>query len=420
MRLLSLGAVFVSLLVPTASQAADATDLDALSLADQAGDNKVQPARAWRLFLEGARGRSTSRTDGSSVDFSRASIDLRYDRKLGEAWRVVVSNRLDGVDDKAEPGAPSMNTLREAYVSWSPAPDLSFDLGRVNLRQGVAMGYNPTDWFKENALRANFTPDPMALRENRQGTVVVQGQKVWPGASASLALSPKLSSEVATDTWALNAGATNPSDRWLLVASAKLGAGFNPQLLVHGARDQSTQWGLNASVLAGDATSVFAEWSTGRGPSLISRALALAQGEQRQERAALGLTYTLPINLALTAELEYNGSAPTGDQWRVLGGTPLGQLRVLGAAQSLQDLPARRAWFVHAQWKDAVFSRLDVSAFARHEDQTHSTAQWLELRYRLQKMDLALQCQWFTGSAGSVFGSVPNRRVVDLSLRWYP
>jgi hypothetical protein len=290
----------------------------------------------------------------------------------------------------------------------------------VNLRHGVAMGYNPTDWFKENALRASFTPDPMALRDNRQGSVVLQGHKLWPNASVALALSPKLASEVATDTWAFNAGATNPRQRWLLAASAKLGAGFNPQLLLQGGSGQSTQLGLNASLLAGDATVVFAEWSSGRTETLVSQALGLAQGRQRHQRGALGLTYTAPMNLTLTAEAEFNGAGPSRDEWTVLGGTPQAQLRVLGTAQALQELPARRALFLHAQWKDALVKRLDMSAFARHEDQTHSTAQWLELRYRLPQVDLALQWQWFSGGAGSVFASVPNRRVVDLSLRWYP
>ena len=63
--------------------------------------------------------------------------------------------------------------------------------------------------------------------------------------------------------------------------------------------------------------------------------------------------------------------------------------------------------------------RLDLSAFVRHEGETSSRAQWLEARYRWDRVDLSLQWQWFSGAAGSVFGSTPQRRAVEIALRGY-
>ncbi len=102
----------------------------------------------------------------------------------------MFSDRLDLVDSDGVPPGENLNTLREAYLSWARRDDQIFDLGRVNIRNGAAMGFNPTDWFKANALRAIVNPDPAVLRENRQGTVVLQAQQLWSEASLSAAFSP--------------------------------------------------------------------------------------------------------------------------------------------------------------------------------------------------------------------------------------
>ena len=107
----------------------------------------------------------------------------------------MLSDRLDLIHSGGdlEPHEDNVNTLREAYLSWHATPDLIGDLGRINLRYGAAFGYNPTDYFKSEAIRTVVSIDPVSLRENRQGTVVVQGQKLWSDSSVSAAFSPKLS-----------------------------------------------------------------------------------------------------------------------------------------------------------------------------------------------------------------------------------
>jgi len=99
--------------------------------------------------------------------------------------------------------------------------------------------------------------------------------------------------------------------------------------------------------------------------------------------------------------------------------TPTQQLQLLGTAQALQDLPVRRGAFFYATWKDAMVRRLDLSAFVRYEPLTHTRAQWFETRYHWDRVDLALQWQLYSGKPGSVFGSVPQGRAVELSLRVY-
>ncbi len=405
-----------------AGAAADASasppdDLDALSLADKAPESAAPAARPWRLFLEGAVGRGKLRGTGSDFSLYRGSIDFRYDDHIAPGLRLVFSDRLDGVDSDGIPPGDNVNTLREAYLSWARTEDQIFDLGRVNIRNGVAMGFNPTDWFKTNALRSIVDPDPAVLRENRQGTVVVQAQQLWSGASLTAAVSPRLGRSADTETFALNVGATNPSNRLLVAGSYKFSDKLSTQLLAFGGDDDPVQVGLNLSGLIGDAVVAFAEVSAGRGRPLVAQALDLPEGNSSQQRASIGFTFTTSFNLGLTAEAEYNSAAPQGDQWHLLSASA--QQQVLATAQALQDLPTRSQWFLYADWKDALVQRFDVSAFLRQDMQTSSRAFWLEGRYAWERTELALQWLRYTGSPGTVFYAVPQQQTIQLVLRIY-
>ena len=397
--------------------AAPPDELDALSLADKAPDEAKPQARAWRAFVEGAVGRNTLAAQDRRVDTQRASIDLRLDTRLAPGLRFVLSDRLDLAHSNGEPPADDVNTLREFFVSWAPGDHQVVDIGRVNVRNGAAMGFNPTDWFKENALRSVVSPDPAVLRENRQGTVVLQGQQLWSSGSLTATFSPELDDEPDPDSFAIDFGATNPRNRWLLAGSYKLGDILTPQLLLYGGADTPTQLGLNLSALAGDSTVVFGELAFGKGRSLAAQALGVAEEETSQTRAALGLTYTTAFNLSLSAEAEYNSAAPDRTDWDALA--PLARLALLAKADDLQDLPVRRAWFFYATWKDMLVRRLDVSAFLRHDAESGSRDQWIEARYRWDRVDLSVQWQHFSGDPGSVYGTIPRAKAIEAALRYY-
>jgi hypothetical protein len=394
-----------------------ADDLDALSLADKAPGTAENPPRPWRFFVEGAVGRGKLQATDSNFSIYRGSLDFRYDAQVAPRLRAVFSDRLDGVDSDGVPPGDNVNTLREAFLSWSRTDDQIFDLGRINVRNGAAMGFNPTDWFKANALRSIVDPDPAVLRENRQGTVVLQGQQLWSDASLTATFSPKLARSADSATFALNAGATNPVNRYLVAGSYKFSDKVNPQLLVYGGEDIPAQVGLNLSGLIGDAVVAFGEFSFGKGKSLVSQSLAVPEGNGNQQRAAVGLTYTTGFNLSLTAEAEYNSAAPNGDQWYLLPGSA--QQQVLVTAQALQDLPTRSQWFLYANWKDVFVRRFEISGFLRQDMQTSSRALWLEGRYAWKRAELALQWLAYSGSPGTVYYAVPQQQTLQLVLRVY-
>ena len=175
---------------------------------------------------------------------------------------------------------------------------------------------------------------------------------------------------------------------------------------------------MNLSSLVSSTTVAYGEFSAGNGRSLAAQALALAEAEHWQRRAALGFTTTTDFNLSLTVEAELNSAAPTRALWDALrSASPSNALRLLGTAQTLQDLPVRQAMFFYVSWQDMLVKHLDLSAFVRCELMTHSRTQWLESRYHWDRVDAAVQWQLNSGPSESVFTTAPQQRSIQVLLQ---
>ena len=398
---------------------ADDADAAALLLADQT-TMTVEKSSNWRVYVETAVRASRQQGSGAALHGTRLSLDARFDKTFAPGWRAVFAdrldlNRMDGVSGKRD-----INTLKEAYVSWQARPDRIADLGRINVRNGVAFGYNPTDYLRAGALRSVVSPDPASLRENRLGSAMLRGQALWTGGSLAALYSPKLADQTSDAVFSPDFGATNRRELWQLALSERLSEALNPQWLLSGGDGQSPQLGLNVTALPNDATVVYFEWSGGRAPSLAAQALMRPGDAVFRSRLSTGLTYTTANNISLTAEYQYNGAALDEAGWNALRRGPLaayGQYR--GFVANLQDPATRDQVFLYALWQDALVKHLDVTAMVRYDATDHSRLQWLEARYHWTRVDLALQTQLNTGQPGSNYGALPERRIWQLSARYF-
>ncbi|TAK45723.1 MAG: hypothetical protein EPO29_01145 [Betaproteobacteria bacterium] len=357
---------------------------------------------------------------GAPQHGERLSFDVRYDGSFAAGWRAVVADRLDVNRLGNVAGNTNVNTLKEAYLSWQATPERVADLGRINARHGVAMGYNPTDYFRAGALRWIVSPDPASLRENRLGSVMLRGQKLWDGGSVSALYSPKLADQPSTGAYSVDLGATNRRDRWLAAFSQRLSEQISPQFLVSGGTGQSAQLGFNLALLLNKATVAFAEWSGGRTRSLLAQALARPEDAAFRSRLAAGFTYTTESNVSLTLEYEYNGTGLDRDGWNELRRGPPAAYGVYRSfAAKLQEPVTRENLFFHATWTDAMVRHLDLTAMVRYNVADHSRLQWLEARYHWTRVDLALQAQRNDGDPSSDFGALPERRTLQAVLRYF-
>jgi hypothetical protein len=407
------------LVVATAPALADDGDAAALLLADQTSTTAEQSGD-WRVYVEAAARESRPQGAGVALHGARTSIDARFDKTFAPGWRAVFADRLDMNRMDGVSGNRDINTLKEAYLSWQAQPDRIADLGRINARNGVAMGYNPTDYFRAGALRSIVSLDPASLRENRLGSAMLRGQQLWNGGSLTALYSPKLADHPNDSTFSPDLGATNQRARWQLALSEKLSDALNPQWLLSGGAGQSPQFGLNLTALPNDATVAYFEWSGGRAPSLAAQALMRPDDAAFRSRLSTGLTYTTPNNISFTAEYEYNGAGLDQAGWNALRrGPPAAYGLYRGLVTNIQDPPARHNVFLYAFWQDAFVKHLDLTAMVRYDAEDYSRLQWLEARYHWTRVDIALQTQLNTGRSLSDYGALPDRRIWQAVVRYF-
>jgi len=417
--------IFVVALFPALSALA-ADDGDALKLESAPAESVPSGARDTKIFLEGAVGNSSRRYQLGRQDIGRVSLDFSYTARLGNGLRAVFSDRIDHLYPNVAGSDSTINSLREAYISWqSEEGSTVVEFGRINLRYGPAYGYNPTDFFRDGSLRVLTTANPLALRENRLGSVMLRAQRLWTDGSLSVALSPKLANRPSLDGWSLDLGSTNNKDRALVALGTQFSQRVSTQLLAYKVDGLSTTLGASVTALLSDAATAQLEWSRGSEPDLFSRALALSSSSATRNRFAGGVTYTTVGKLSVTAEYQYNGFALGQRDWDNLTAiAPPGQLvspkvAYLVEAQRLQELAPRQAVLIYVTQKDLFLKDLDLTAFLRVSVSDSSRLAWVELRRHWPRFDLAFQLQQSIGRITSEYGILPDRRVIQLLGTYY-
>lgn len=413
--------VSIAVWVLTGAASALAADEDALNLQSAPEPTQKAAERPLRLFVEGALGRIDQRYGLPTETLRRASIDLNWTARPAPGWRLVFSDRLDDLHPVDVGSRSTLNSVREAYASWQDDSGQSLiEFGRINVRNGPAYGYNPTDYFRDGALRSVTSVDPLALRENRLGTVMLRGQRVWTGGAASVMLAPKLANAPSNESLSLDLGATNRRHRALVTLSVQPSDKISGQLLAYAEQGKGVQLGASATALLSDATVAFAELSTGRDFELLDPALGGSASAKHRNRLSGGLTYTTVWNLALTAEVEYNGFAIDRRAWDRLASFGAEAVQsYLFDSQRRQDNASRKAYLLYVTQRGGLRKNLDITALVRFNGDDHSRFAWIEVRQHWPSIDLALQWQRSSGRAYSEYGVVPTRQTVQLIAAYY-
>ncbi len=412
----------LALLALAAMQAATAADADVDALAlESAVPPKTPTAQQTKILFEAAAGVAQRRDGSGWREISRLSLDGRHGGTLSASTRYSLSARVDATAPRDVRVDNPTFSLREAFVSWQGGDAANLiDLGRINLRSGPAYGYNPTDYFRDNALRTITTADPVLLRENRLGVAMIRGQHLWADGSLSLVIAPKLASQVSGEGLSFDWGATNRVQRVLASINNRWSGAFSSQLLMYKERGSSMRWGASATALLSDSVTAHGEWARSRETDLLAGALALPSAAAARNRAALGLTYTTSTKLSLTTEYQYNGFALARDAVRSL---PTLGPKALGAyfatALARQDNAARRAVLLYLTQRDLVVKNLELTTLAKVNLSDGSHLIWADLRYRQSRVEWALQLQRGHGSNSTEFGVIPFRESIGVLVTVY-
>jgi hypothetical protein len=374
------------MLIDQAAQVAD--DIDALLLADRTR-SVAAPARDWTAFAEFAHGAGGPREQ-------RWSLDVQIDQKPRPGWRLVLADRLDVRSSSAPPRHDTVNMLKEAWLSWQANDDTAIDAGRINAYQGVALGYNPTDVFRDGAVRSVVSLDPESVKKNRLGSVMLRVQHFWPESSLTALISPKLADDRNHASFNPDFGATNHVQRWQLSYSHRPLTDVSAQWLLTGTRHTPAQLGVNLTAVASQAAVAYLEWSGGRSRSQWAQVVSGDRDQAMRHRLSAGGSYTTANKLTMTLEYEYDGGAPAS-------ASSNRQFRMW--QQVAQELASRQEWLAHASWTDALVSHFDLNALLKTSVADRSQLVWAEGRYRLRHAELALQWQRRRGSPLSTYGA---------------
>ena len=328
----------------------------------------------------------------------RLFLDVRKEWRLASPLTFTYSGRVNfrAEDDLSFPTHENLiNDLREAYLGWQPWERTYFDLGRINLKSGVALGYNPTDFFRTRAVVEPLSADPTVLREDRLGTLMVQAQQLLGAGSLSVAFAPKLYEPSPIYT-SVNLPSSNPmldrtnaQNRFLAKGSLNVGDRFSPELLLYREGDQ-TRFGTNLAESFGQKWVSYLEWSGGRRASLIDDALHYGRNtgtlplnapsfipesshESFQNELAIGASYTTETRITFNFEYHFNQAGFTRADWRnwfATGHTHSAASPVVGElwylrdyALDQQDPISRHSVFLRADWVDAFIPKLELTGF---------------------------------------------------------
>lgn len=455
MKLLAMSAC-VCALAPHVSLAAqhvadDADRIPSAVLLDDDGPLPMPP-RIGAAFVElnaETVDRRTPRVPIASTaltrNIARGIVDARGEWQLGPSLsarasaRAGLSRTHDGAVSRDEHLDP-----REAAVQWRADDRDLFEVGRINVRNGAAVGYNPTDYFKSRSAVDNSTRDPEVQRNNRLGTVMLSAQRIDSHSAISVAVAPKLTRPEALafkpPTERLRLADTNSEQRVLFKAAFDAPSFWSPEVLAF--RD-SRGWrlGSNLTQNLGRNTTMFLEYSGGRGASLMrqalrsgaalgdlpARALSSAQvrpGDSWQNDAAIGATWAGSSGLSFSGQFNYHEAGLDSAEWQrwlAMGssskdGAALAWY-VRNYAQAMQEPLSQRSVFLRAQWDQLGFRDLYFSAFVNRSLDDQSWVFQTALEYRLTPAT-RLRGMWVAtgGSADSLYGTDPVRRALLLSI----
>jgi hypothetical protein len=386
----------------------------------------------------------------------RLLLDVRKEWRLGRDVGLVYSGRLN-LRESQDLDFPShenvTNDLREAYAGWEPFERTFVEAGRINVKSGVALGLNPTDFFKTRAVVEPLSVDPVVLREDRLGTLMVRAQRIWAGGSLTAAFAPAVASaspiysNIDLRSFDPMFDRTNSRNRFLLKSSVDIGSSFSPEFLLYheGAR---TRWGVNLTQAVSQSVVVYGEWSGGRRASLIDDALdfgrrtaTLPPGTSSplpddahsgfRNQLALGASYTTAQpKITFNLEFNYNQAGFSGVDWNnwfqagrgLTNGSPLARELwfIRNYALDQQEQVSRSVMFLRADWVDAFVPKLELTGFVDADLADGSARVQLAADYYLSdRWTVGALVLADLGARRSDFGSLPQAGSVLLKVARY-
>lgn len=451
-----------------AAQSAEDKDLDLIPdevLAPTADEPDERAARqignlSYKAFLEEAPQGNINRKSlvvplppGFQPSWqNRLSADFRGEWTFNPTWSVSLANRLNLLTEQGNgPASQWLNDFREGFATWRGEGENFADFGRVNVKSGVALGFNPTDFFRRNAVDIFVSADPSVLRDNRLGVLMARGQWVREYGALSLIAAPGVGFQ--NDAWWANAASyglnlqnTNYNSKFLAKATLNLTKNLTPEILLYREGAQNAV-GANLAYGIGDRWVVYGEYAGGQMRGLAAQAIISGKqlgdlppttpniypsgyGMSFKSQLAVGISYATEPKLSVNLEYHYNQQGWTANDlatWfrvgqqvsSIPGATgPLWWIRQFSRNQ-LQPL-MQHQMFLRVAMDDVVVPNLTVSDVTFYSPADRSVSTQATIEYHVTpRVSMGVLLGANFGGPTSNFGSLPTSASAIGKFRVY-
>jgi len=364
----------------------------------------------------------------------KSDILLNAYRRENEGWNTDEGLRLD---------------IKEAYLAWQQSPTVFFDLGRMNVKSGVATGFNPTDYFKVGTVLDQNTEDVSQLRDSRLGALIIKSQKLWEGGALTLVASPKVSDKASRwysdiNITGLSLQKSNDRSRALLKYTFEISEDVKPEIIYYNESGEHNI-GVNFSKAVNKKWLGYVEWNLGKRRNLIDDALLEAResnqldpaialvfndrGESYQQQLALGASYTSASNITTQFEYHYNQAGLSDEdvqRWFDLTSSAENKPNVTGQFLSIRGLAKAKGeslgehrLFMRSSWIDAGLDDLDIIGIFNIDTDDKSYLIQLEAAYEISRnAKLSFRLVQFRGDKKSDFGSFLQDQIGTFQVTW--
>ena len=379
---------------------------------------------------------------------NRTSFDALDQWTLAPGLTATFSDRLSATfsDGVSFPNEVVRNDPREAYLTWEPAPQTYLEAGRINVRNGVAFGYNPTDFFRARTTVSQASADPGAQRQNRLGAVMLRAQRIFDGGAVEFVYAPKLHTAAPigalADPFDPKIDQTNGADRFMAAFSFDLEE-FSPQVLVYHESGR-TKLGLNISHPIGSAVIAYASWAGGNAPNTIVDAIAFGKrtgtlpsfvpvlpptsmARAFQSDLSLGAYWTSEYKTTVSLEYNFHQAGLTKSDWRnwfATGADPSlapQMWYIRGYASDQQEPISRHQIFARVDWLEPFhIEHFDLNGFVMTSLADGSCLGQIAASYDISdKWSVGAYLGGTTGGARSEWGSLRNAATATVQVVRY-
>ncbi len=331
-------------------------------------------------------------------------------------------NYLYDVRFIADEDTQSFN-IKELYYKGNFAEKSFYEVGRINIKEGVSRGYNPTDYFK-GTHSLTLSNDPKERKENRLGSLLFSQTLFLDKWTLKAIYSPKIS--VSKNTLlsdakyiGLHLDESNYHDRASLYVDYSGFEDVSSSVILHYNEDD-LNFGFNLSYIY-DSWIVYLENSLKYAKNEISKLEInpairdqFSSNKKYIDQATLGINYTSASNIVTTVEYIFNSGGlddDDWDRWFELGKNPL-YARELGSIREQiakkESIQSRQSLFVLSRASD-VMTNLDASVLAWVNPYDGSSLSQVGLEYSYHdNLQTNLFLRNYRGKTDSEYGSALN------------